>query len=153
MVFTLQRGKFRLKQYSRRQTEIDEDQLSALIYENNCLTIHELVKEIGCSHMTVTYSFSGNWAKKPSGCLSKLTSIKRFSMPFSLPLWSLTIVSLEFNINLPWHSLSHDEKWCLYSNMKKRKEWLNLDKQSRNIKLKKSSTPNTYFCYQLRFWC
>ncbi|KFD70118.1 hypothetical protein M514_17720 [Trichuris suis] len=79
---------------SGRPSDFDEEKLNALVHENPRQSTRELAQKIGCSHVTV------------SSLLARYRQAVAQHRPF-------------FN-----QIITGDEKWCLYVNMKQRKEWL-----------------------------
>ena len=108
---------------SGRPFEFDKDHLKALLKEESCQTSHELPKKINCDQkMILNHHYSmglGVW------------------MPHELSKNNKENCPQIASQHLAHHQATHghkqhflyriitgDEKWCLYINMKQRKEWV-----------------------------
>ena len=112
---------------SGRPSEFDKDHLKALLKEKNCQTSHELVKKINCDQkMILNHLHSIGFAKKLKVWVSHELSENNKEN-------CLQIASQHPTCHRATHShkqhflyqiVTGDEKWCLYINIKQRKEWI-----------------------------
>ncbi|KFD45610.1 hypothetical protein M513_13515 [Trichuris suis] len=93
---------------SERPRDFDEGKLNALVHENPRQSTREPAEKIGCSHMTVSRHLLsvGKRVSVAGSLLARYRQAVAQRRPF-------------FN-----QIITGDEKWCLYVNMKQRKEWL-----------------------------
>ena len=112
---------------SRRPSEFDEDHLKALLKEESRQTSHELAEKINCNQkMILNHLHLMGFAKKLGVWVPhELSKIKKEN--------HLQIASQHLTHHRATHGhkqgflyriVTGDEKWCLYINMKQRKEWV-----------------------------
>lgn len=118
---------------SGRPVEFDVEQLEALLQEDSRQSSRELTEKMGCTHPTVIKHLEemgkvqkfGAWVPHK---LSQANKDDRVIACSSL----LARHQLASKQRRPFLSLivTGDEKWCLYVNMKNRKEWVDKDQQA-----------------------
>lgn len=129
-------GKFELKDrpHKGRTSDFDEKGLEGLLRENSRQTTRELAYKIGCSPQTVLHHLNamgkvqkyGSWVPHK---LSQDNKDQRVNICASL----LARHRLAREQHKPFLSLivTGDEKWCLYVNIKQRKEWVSRNEQAK----------------------
>jgi histone-lysine N-methyltransferase SETMAR len=144
-------GNFELSDAPRsgRPVEFDEERLVALLQENNRQTTRELAEQMGCDQSTIVRHLQsmgkvqklGSWVphelnqnnknQRVTACASLLARHRQAAAEHR-PFLSLIVTG--------------DEKWCLYVNMKQRKEWVDKEQQA-NPRVKQDLHPRkTMLC-------
>ena len=121
--------------YPGRPSGFDEDCLNSLIHNDPCQCTRELANVMNCDHSAIVRHLHSMGKVQKSGvwvphALSQNHKNQQVAICASL---------------LAHHILAHeqhwphagDEEWCLYANIRKRKEWLSLNKKA---------TPHTKTC-------
>nr|XP_012234567.1 PREDICTED: histone-lysine N-methyltransferase SETMAR-like [Linepithema humile] len=115
-----------------RPTDFDEDRLNVLIHDDPYQTTRELAEKMDKDHMTIARHLKSMEKVQKLGAwvphqLSANNKIRRITI-------SALLLARHRQAVLQHRSffkliITGDEKWCLYANMKRRKQWLSLDKQ------------------------
>ena len=118
--------------HSGRPSGFDEDRLNTMIYNDPRQCIRELANVMSCDHSTIVghlhsigkVQISGVWVPH---ALSQNHKNQQLAICASL----LARHRLAREQHRPFLSciVTGDEKWCLYANIRKRKEWLILNKR------------------------
>lgn len=118
---------------SGREVEFNEERLNALLHENARQTTRELAEKMKCDQSTVVRHMQSMGKVQKFGAwvphaLSEINKNSRVSISASL----LARHRLARDQHQAFLSriVTGDEKWCLYINFKRRKEWLSPDKQA-----------------------
>ena len=127
-------GNFDLKDADRsgRPIELDESQLDQIIHEDPRLSIRELAKIIDSTPATVSRHLSAMGKVQKLGAwiphvLSDNNRVQRFTIAGSLLACHKDTRS--HKQRFLHRIITGDEKWCLYVNIKQRKQWVNRSEQ------------------------
>ena len=128
-------GNFDLKDASRsgRPSEFDEVRLNQLLHEDARQTTRELAERIGFNKSTVAEHLQSMGKVQKLGAwvphvLSENNKNQRSTIAASLLARHLSTHG--HKQRFLYRIVTGDEKWCLYVNMKQRKEWLSPEKQA-----------------------
>ncbi|RWR98798.1 Histone-lysine N-methyltransferase SETMAR-like protein, partial [Dinothrombium tinctorium] len=128
-------GNFDLKDEPRsdRPVEYDEKRLNQLLHENSRQTTRELAEKMECSHTTIEKHLHSMGKVQKFGAwiphaLSDNNNNQRATI--SAGLLARHRSTHGHKKRFLYRIVTGDEKWCLYINMKQRKEWLSPVKQA-----------------------
>lgn len=116
-----------------RPVELDEERLNNLVHEDPRQTTRELAEKMQCSHSTIERHLHsmgkvqklGAWVPHVLNNENKNQRIKIAS-----ELLARHRSTHGHKQRFLFRIITGDEKWCLYVNMKQRKEWVSPDKQA-----------------------
>jgi [histone H3]-lysine36 N-dimethyltransferase SETMAR len=128
-------GNFDLKDSPRsgRPVELDEETLNELLHEDPRQTTREIAEKMKCSHITIErHLHSMGKVRKYGAWLPHVLneSNKNLRCTISAGLLARHRSTQGHKQQFLYRIVTGDEKWCLYVNMKQRKEWLSPDKQA-----------------------
>ena len=117
---------------SGRPSGFDEDHLNILIHNDQHQCTQELANVMNCDHSTIVQHLHAMGKVQKSGIwvLHALSQIhKNQWVAICAPL--LVCHRLACEQHWPFLSciVTGDEKWCIYANIRKRKEWLSPNKR------------------------
>lgn len=128
-------GNFDLKDgpHTGRPTVFDEERLNQLLHENPRQTTRELAEQMDCDKKTVVNHLHSMGKVQKFGawvphCLSEKNRNQRITIAASLLARHRSTHS--HKERFLYRIVTGDEKWCLYINMRQRKEWLSPDKKA-----------------------
>ena len=124
--------------HSGRPSEFDKDHLKALLKEKSYQTNRELAEKINCDQKTIlNHLHSMEFAKKLGVWVPRELSEnnKENCLQIALPHLTCHQAIHGHKQCFLYRTVTGDEKWCLYINMKQRKEWLLEICQSRELSL------------------
>lgn len=118
---------------SGRPTDFDEEQLNQLLHEDGRQTTRELGEKLGCDHSTIVRHLASMGKVQKLGAwvphlLSENNKNQRSTL--AAGLLARHRATHGHKQRFLYRIVTGDEKWCLYVNMKQRKEWLSPDKQA-----------------------
>ena len=126
-------GNFELSDYPRsgRPVQLEEKQLNDLIHEDPRQTTREPAQKMGCSHDTIARHLHSLGKVQKLGAwvphvLDENHKLQRASI--SASLLTRHQATSGHKERFLYRIVAGDEKWCLYVNLKKRKEWLSPNK-------------------------
>ena len=112
--------------HSRRPSEFDEDHLKALLKEESHQTSHELAKKMNCDQkMILNHLHSMGFAKKLGVWVPHELSENNKENHLQIASQHLAChqAICSHKQRFLYRIITGDEKWCLYINMKQRKEY------------------------------
>lgn len=112
---------------SGRPSEIDEDRLKALLKEDGRQTTRELAEKMDCSAMTISNHLQsiGFTQKLGAWVPHELTEKnKENRLQIAAQHLARHRATRGHKQRFLYRIITGDEKWCLYVNMKQRKEWV-----------------------------
>ena len=129
MVCKFKNGNFDIDNmpHSRRPSEFDKDHLKALLKEKSCQTSCELAKKINCNQKTIlNHLHSMGFAEKLGVWVPHELSGNKKENCLQIASQHLTRhrATRGHKQCFLYRIVTGDEKWCLYINMKQRKEWV-----------------------------
>ena len=128
-------GNFGLEDTPRtgRPSEFDEERLNSLVHENPRQTTRELAIEMECDHSTIVRHLDslGKVQKFGTWVPHELTQAnKNNRVTICASLLARHRIARQMGHGFLSHIITGDEKWCLYVNLKVRKEWVSPNKQA-----------------------
>ena len=135
-------------QRSRRPSRFDEDRLNTLIHNDPCPCTRELANVMNCDHpTTVRHLYSMSKVQKSSVWVLDVLSQNHENQREAICALLLARHRLAREQHRPFLSgiFTGDEKWCLYANIRKRKEWLSPNKRRICQKCSNFSTWHSIF--------
>ena len=128
-------GNFDLEDASRsgRPVEFNENRLNQLLHEDARQTTRELSERMDCSQMTIVRHLRTMGKVQKLGCwvpqlLNEYNKNQRSTIAASLLARHRS--SHGHKQRFLYRIVTGDEKWCLYVNIKHRKEWLSPNEQA-----------------------
>ena len=134
MTAKFKRGNFDLKDAPRsdRPIELDEKQLNQFLHEDSHQTTRELAEKMECSHTAVEKHLHSMGKVQKCGAWvphALNNNNKNQRATISAGLIARHRSTHENKQQFLYAIVTGDEKWCLYINMKQRKEWLSPKKK------------------------